>query len=218
MKQIRAQALARLRAADPAADPAAVGQSDPNTPEARAMLDRVLMAQDEQPRVAVRSRRRLVVGLAGAAAVAVVTTLAVLGPWPGGEPASAYNVDRHADGSLAVTIRAARLTDTAKLNAELARQGARTTVMAMVPADRCPTPAAVDPRFELRPGIPVDYEQAGNGSVLIVIKPWNIPAGDALVIGYTIRNDREGRTTLVRPVVVTSAPSCLAIPSLPLRS
>ncbi|MFE9694722.1 hypothetical protein [Micromonospora sp. NPDC005806] len=221
MNNLTTTALARLRAADPA-----VTRPDPYGPEARTMLARILAAQDAHPQVRSRhvGRRRLAIGLAGAAAAAAATALVVAEPWSTGEPASAYTVDRHADGSVAVTIRPTQLRNPAELNAALARAGARTVAMAMVPADRCTTPPDIDPAFQLPADptpeqvadqlarSPITYELRDDG-VRMVIKPWQIPAADTLVVGYAISTNREGRTTLVRPVVVVTAPSCLGAPA-----
>jgi hypothetical protein len=213
MKNYRTQALARLRAADPAL----AVRPDRQAPEARAMLETVLVAREETPRKVAPVRRRLAIGLAGAAAVAAVSTIAVLEPWSGGDPASAYTLGRNPDGSLAVTFQASRLTDPARLNAELAREGARTIVMTMVPAGRCAEPSGVVPLFQRVTDSPVDYSQTGDEAPLIIIKPWLIPAGEMLVLGYAVRNGDRDRTTMVRPVLATSPPPCLAIPTRPIR-
>lgn len=208
--------LARLRAADPAVAP-----PDPHDPFARAMLDRVLAAADTP--VPARPRRLLPRLALGGAAVLAAGALAVVQPWSAGVPATAYTVDRHPDGSVSVTIRAPQLTDPAKLNAELAASGTPVLVMAMVPAEECTVPPAVDPVFQLPPDptaeqreaqfarMPVRYEPRAE-DVVILIQPWKIPAGDTLVLGYTIREDTGGGTTLVWPAVVTAVPACVPEP------
>ncbi|GAA1602545.1 hypothetical protein ACFQY4_30185 [Catellatospora bangladeshensis] len=215
MNDVVEHSLHRLRAADPAVAP-----PDPHDPYARALLDRVLATEDRT--VPTRPRRLLPRLAIGAAAVLTAGALAVVQPWSAGDPATAYTVDRHPDGSVSVTIRAPQLTDPAKLNAELARSGTPVTVLAMVPAERCPVPPGVDPAFQLPPDptaeqrdalfarMPVRYELRGE-QVVILIQPWKIPAGDTLVLGYTIRRDAD-RTTLVWPAVVTAVPSCVAEP------
>ncbi|GHJ45252.1 hypothetical protein Cs7R123_25940 [Catellatospora sp. TT07R-123] len=217
MNDSRAEALARLRAADPATD-----TPDPRTPQARALLEQVLATADTPPPATSRRRRRFALGFAAAAAAAVTATFAVV------LPASAYTVDQRADGSVAVVIRASQLDDPARLNRALARAGARTVALEMVPADRCPTPPDADPAFpmlvdptpeELAASLarfPVDYRQ-GDGTVLITIRPWLIPAAETLVLGYAVVDGRGDRTTYVRPVVVRSLPACLAIPTPPHR-
>ncbi|MEV4415971.1 hypothetical protein [Catellatospora sp. NPDC049609] len=217
MNDLIDHSLARLRAADPAVAP-----PDPHDPYARAMLDRVLAAGDAPVPVPSR-RRRLLPRLAGAAAVLAVGALAVVQPWAAGDPATAYTVDRHADGSLTVTIRVPQLSNPAKLNAELARSGTRVVVLGMVPADRCPVPPALDPDFQLPADpspaqrdalfarMPVRYEPRDE-QVVILIQPWKIPAADTLVLGYAVRDGAQGRTTLVWPAVVTAIPPCLAEP------
>jgi hypothetical protein len=217
MTDVIERSLARLRAADPAVAP-----PDPHDPYARSMLDRVLAAEDT-PAPVRRRPRRLLPRLAGAAAVLAAGVLSVVQPWSAGNPAEAYTVDWHPDGSISVTIRASQLTDPAKLNAELARSGTPALVMGMVPAGRCPAPPAVDPLFKLPPEptaeqreaqiarMPVRYEMRGDQAV-ILIQPWKIPAGDTLVLGYTIRRDAQGRTTKVWPAVVTAVPSCVPEP------
>jgi hypothetical protein len=187
-------ALARLRAADPAAR-----APDPRSPEARALLDRV-MSSSVPPR---RRTKRLVVGISVATVAAAVAAFFVV------DPAAAYTVDRNADGSLAVTFKADRLGDPAKLNASLARAGARTTVMRMTTA--CTTPLDLDPAFPFgSPDVdryPVSY-RLGDDSVLITIRPEKIPAGESLAFGF-LHHDHD---TVVRPAVVRSMPPCMARP------
>lgn len=206
-------ALDRLRAADSALT---VTEPDPRDSQAQALLERILAAPQVSPRR--HGRRRLVVGLASATVAAAATAFFIA------EPAAAYTVDKNADGSIGVSFRAARLTDTDKLNAELARAGARTVVMRMVPADQCTTPLDMDPAFpflttatpEELNRYPVSY-QVRDASVVITIRPDKIPAADTLAFGYAIRNDREGRTTTAVPAVVRTLPSCMAIPNPPRR-
>ncbi|WP_144120099.1 hypothetical protein [Catellatospora sichuanensis] len=206
--------LARLRAADPA-PPA----PDPHDPYARAMLDRVLTAHGTPPTRPRPARRRLAMALAGAAVFAAAGVLAVAEPWA--EPAEAYSVGTNADGSVEVSFDAAELTDPAKLNAALARAGARTVVMGMVPDGQCTGEPAYDVVYELPvPGTPehattpLEYQLREDG-VFIIIRPQYLPAADTLVIGYAIDHLADGRSTMVRPVVVMTVPSCLARPTPP---
>ncbi|HTJ36771.1 MAG TPA: hypothetical protein VL738_26410 [Dactylosporangium sp.] len=205
--------LDRLRAADPALT---MTDADPRDPQARALLERVLGAPQASPRR--HGRRRLVAAVASATVAAAATAFFIA------EPAVAYTVDKQADGSIAVSFRAARLTDTKKLNSELARAGARTVVMRMIPADQCRTPLDMDPMFpflttatpaELN-RYPVSYRFQDAG-VVITIRPDKIPAADTLAFGYAMRNDREGHTTIAVPAVVRTVPSCMAIPNPPRR-
>lgn len=209
-------ALARLRAADPA-PPA----PDLHDPYARAMLDRVLAAAETPPAPARPARPRLAMALAGAAVLGAAGVLAVAEPWAA--PAEAYSVGTNADGSVVVSFDAAELADPAKLNAALARAGARTVVMAMVPDGRCAEQPALDAGYRLPvPGTPehtttpLEYQLREDG-VFVVIRPQHLPPADTLVIGYAIDDDTEGRSTMVRPVVVTTVPSCLVRPTPPGR-
>jgi hypothetical protein len=155
-----------------------------------------------------------VLGVVGAAVAAAATAFFIA------EPASAYTVDKHADGSVAVSFRADRLKDTTKLNAELARAGAHTVVIRMIPADQCTPPLDMDPAFPFlataTPGeldrYPVSYRFDDTG-VVITIRPGKIPAADTLTFGYAIRNDHDGRTTIAVAAVVRTLPSCMAIPN-----
>jgi hypothetical protein len=201
--------LGRLRAADPALT---MTEPDPRDPPAQALLERVLATPQVSP---VRhGHRRLIAAVTSATVAAAVAAFFIA------EPAAAYTVDKHADGSIAVSFRAARLKDTNKLNAELARAGAHTVVMRMVPADRCTTPLDMDPRFpflttatpEELNRYPVSY-QVQDSDMLITIRPDKIPAADTLAFGYAIRDDREGRTTIAVAAVVRTLPSCMAIPN-----
>ncbi|MEU8076272.1 hypothetical protein AB0B31_12575 [Catellatospora citrea] len=209
-------ALARLRAADPAPPVA-----DPHDPYARAMFDRVLTTPGAPPPPPRRARRRLALALAGTAVFAAAGVLAVAEPWA--DPAEAYSVGTNADGSVEVSFDAAELTDPAKLNAALARAGARTVVMGMVPDGQCAGQPTFDVTYELPvPGTPefatspLEYQMREDG-VSIIIRPQYLPAADTLVIGYSIDHDAEGRSTMVRPVVVATVPSCLTRPTPPTR-
>ncbi len=222
------QAMARLRAADPAPHPA-TETTDPHSPMARAMLERVLATPQttagaaETP--APRRRRRFALGFGAAGAVAAVTAFTVLQPWSAGP---AYSFEDRLDGSVAVTFRPDQLRDPATLNAELARRGARTVVMAMVAAGQCPAEPDLDPSFrllvdpteqELAEQLakwPVKYE-LHEESVLITILPERIPQGESLVFGYALLTAGGERTTMVRPAVVRSVPACLAQPTPPVR-
>lgn len=53
--------------------------------------------------------------------------------------------------------------------------------------------------------------------VFVIIRPQHLPAADTLVIGYSIDHGAEGRSTMVRPVVVVTVPSCLTRPTPPAR-
>lgn len=201
-------ALDRLRAADPnrmTADP------DPHGPQARAMLERILTA----PAAPRHRRRRLVIGVAIASVAAATAAFFIT------EPAAAYTVDKHADGSVGVSFRADRLKDTDRLNAELARADAHTVVVRMVAADRCTEPLDIHPDFPFRtyatPGevdrYPVSY-RLEDEAVIITIRPDRIPGGATLAFGYAIP-DRH--TTVVVPAVVRTMPTCMAVPDRPGR-
>ncbi|GIF99557.1 hypothetical protein [Catellatospora citrea] len=207
-------ALARLRAADPAPPVA-----DPHDPYARAMLDRVLAGNEVPPLRPRPARRRWAMALAGTAVFAAAGVLALAEPWAA--PAEAYSVATNADGSVEVSFDAAELTDPAKLNAALARAGARTVVMGMVPDGQCAGQATFDVTYELPvPGTPefatspIEYRMREDG-VFIIIRPQFLPAAETLVIGYSIDHDAEGRSTMVRPVVVMTVPACLTRPTPP---
>ena len=196
-------AMERLREADPVPD---AGAFDSRAPQARALLDRIIA----EPPVAQRNRRRLVLGIAGAAVAAAVAAFFVV------DPAAAYTVDKNADGSVAVTFRADRLKNPAKLNAELARAGARTVLIRMVPANRCSEQLDQDPAFPFRSyatqedldRYPVSYQPLSDG-VRITIRPEKMPAGDTLAFGFFL----GGHDTIVVPAVVRTLPSCMAIPN-----
>jgi hypothetical protein len=205
--------LNRLRAADPAL---MMTGPDPRDPRARALLERVLAAPKASPRR--HGRRRLGTAVAGATVAAAAAAFFIA------EPAAAYTVDKQADGSIAVSFSVARLRDTDRLNAELARAGARTVVMRMVRADRCTTPLDMDPMFPFRSTAtpeeldryPVSY-RLQDEDLIISVRPDRIPPADTLAFGYAVRNDRDGRTTIAVPAVVRSLPSCMAIPNPPRR-
>jgi hypothetical protein len=200
--------LDRLRAADPAL---AMTEPDPRHPQARALLERVLAAPQASPRR--HGRRRLVVSAVAATVAAAAAAFFVA------EPAAAYTVDKNADGSIAVSFFASRLTDTRELNADLARAGARTVVMRMIPADQCTTPLDMDPSFpflttatpEELNRYPVSY-RVQDGGMVITIRPDKMPPGDTLAFGYAVRDDDQGRTTIAVAAVVRTLPSCMAIP------
>jgi hypothetical protein len=203
-------ALGRLRAADPART---MTEPDPRDTHARALLERVLAAPQQSPRR--HGRRRLVAAVAGATVAAAAAAFFIA------EPAAAYAVDKHADGSIAVSFNAKRLNDTAKLNADLARAGARTVVVRMVPADQCTAPLDLDPMFPYLPPTatqeelnryPVSY-QSRDGGVVITIRPDKMPVGDTLAFGYAIRDIPGGRDTTAKPAVVRTLPPCMAIPA-----
>jgi hypothetical protein len=63
---------------------------------------------------------------------------------------------------------------------------------------------------------PVSYQPNDSG-VVITIRPDKIPAADTLAFGYATRDDRDGRTTIAKPAVVRTMPSCMAIPNPPRR-
>ncbi|WP_027343235.1 hypothetical protein [Hamadaea tsunoensis] len=189
-------ALARLRAADPAAD------LDPGVPSAvpdPALLTEI--AAEPARRSWLRSPRRRWAA-AGTAVAAAVAVLFVSAPW-----SAAYAVEKQSDGTVAVSFDAARLGDPGRLNRDLARAGARTVVMRMVSQADCPTPRPT-------PGVrlPVDYRPREDG-VGIVVRPWEIPPGDILVFGYAIHQKPGDRVTLVRPMVVHQLPSCIGEPT-----
>lgn len=204
-------ALDRLRAADPAL---AAHDTDPHSSHARALLERVLTDSPVPP--PRRVRRRLAIGITAATVAAAAAAFFIV------EPAAAYTVDRNADGSVVFSFRASRLNNPAKLNADLARAGARTVVIQMVPADQCTAPLDMDPAFPFRNDLtqeqldryPVSYRPVKNG-VVVTIQPAKVPAGETLAFGYAIRDDRDGQTTFVKPAVVRTLPSCMAIPTPP---
>jgi hypothetical protein len=211
-------ALRRLRAADPATD-----SPDPHDPYARAMLARVLACDTDRPgEVAVAApapprpvRRRLAIAATGVVATATATALAISTPWARGPQASAYTVDRHRDGSVAVTVHINQFKDPAKLNAELRRAGARTALVPMLAGNLCTTRPAIDQGFQAKVAPTEDgvttirtdgpmllmgtpdaepYYARFTAAYLImgtdasfVIRPWKIPARDTLVIGFTLR-------------------------------
>jgi hypothetical protein len=202
--------LGRLRAADPALT---ITEPDSREPQAQALLERVLAAPQGVPRR--HGRRRVVTAAAGATAAAAAAAAALLIVNPG----AAYAVDKQADGSVAVSFKSARLKNTRALNAELARAGARTVVIRMVPAGRCTTPLDMDPMFpflttatpEQLNRYPVSY-QLTDGDMLITIRPDKMPAADTLAFGYATRDDPDGRTTIAVAAVVRTLPPCMAIP------
>lgn len=206
-------ALTRLRAADPAL----ATHPDAHDTEARAVLDHVL-STPSAPAAPVRRRRRVIIGVAGAAAAAATAAFFIA------SPAAAYTVDKRADGSVAVSFRPDQLRNPAKLNAELARAGARTVVIKMVPPEQCTAPLDIDPAYRFTTtATPEDLERfpvsyaLTDESLVITIRPAKIPAGETLAFGFSIRNDRGGRTTMAVPAVVSTLPSCMAIPTPPHR-
>jgi len=173
-------------------------------------------AVPETGRPGRRPRRTLVL-----AAAAVVTVAAAATAFFVARPTAAYAVDKHADGSIAVSFNANRLQDTRALNAELARAGARTVVIRMVPADRCTAPLDMDPMFPYLPPTatqdeldrwPVSFQIRDDGLV-ITIRPGKMPAGDTLAFGYAIRSIPGGRDMFGKPAVVRTVPPCMAIPA-----
>lgn len=172
-------------------------------------------AVPETGRPGRRPRRKLVL-----AAAAVVTVAGAAAAFFVASPTAAYAVDKHADGSIAVSFNANRLQDTSALNAELARAGARTVVIRMVPADQCTAPLDMDPMFPYLPPSATQEEldrwpvsfQIHDGGLVITVRPGKMPAGDTLAFGYAIRNNSGGRDTLGKPAVVRTLPPCMAIP------
>src|SRR5689334_5362428 len=164
-----------------------------------------------------RPRRKLVLAAAAAVTVAAAAAAALFVA----SPHAAYAVDRHADGSIAVSFNANRLQDTRELNAELARAGARTVVIRMVPADRCTAPLDMDPMFPYLPPTatqaeldrwPISFHVEDEGLV-ITIRPGKMPAGVTLVFGYGRRNTAGGGDTIGKAAVVRALPPCRAIPA-----
>lgn len=163
-----------------------------------------------------RPRRKLVLAAAAAVTVAGAGAAFLIA-----SPSAAFAVDKHADGSIAVSFNAKRLQDTSQLNAELARDGARTVVMRLVPAGQCTAPLDLDPAFPYLPPTatqaeldrwPVSFQLQDDGLV-ITIRPDKMPAADTLVFGYAIRDIPGGRDTFGKPAVVRAVPPCMAIPA-----
>jgi len=173
-------------------------------------------ARPETGRAARWPRRKLVLAAAAVATVAAAGTAFFIA-----SPTAAFAVDKHADGSIAVSFNANRLQDTSELNAELARDGARTVVFRMVPADQCTTPLDMDPMFPYLPPTasqeeldrwPVSFHIIQGEGLVITIRPDKMPAADTLAFGYAIRDIPGGRDTFGKPAVVRSLPPCMAIP------
>jgi hypothetical protein len=178
------------------------------------------VAEDAVPvtgRPARRPWRRLVLAAAAVGTAAAVAAAAFFIA----SPTAAYAVDKHADGSIGVSFNAKRLQDTSELNAELARAGARTVVIRMVPADQCTAPLDMDPMFPYLPPTATQAEldrwpvsfQIQDAGLVITIRPGKMPAGDTLVFGYAIRNIPGGRDMFGKPAVVRTLPPCMAIPA-----
>ena len=228
-------ATARLRAVDPVAPDFA---ADPHGPIAQAMAERIVAAPASQapPR---RGRRRIVLAAttAAAAVAAVVTAGVIVTPWSHGRPtAAAYAVDKHADGSIVVSVHWDDLYDPAKLNAELERVGARTVVMAMSSPGECTTPVAVDAAHPTTVFVDVDehpelrdpaklraylltrspwIDELPDENALFTIHPDAMPAGDTLLIQYQFGDGPEAAQVswlATMPVLVTHVPSCIPSP------
>ncbi len=221
MNDTQTKALARLRAADPAAV-AAGGSPDAASPYARAVLERVLAAGDAPVRPRTRPVGRLVAaGAVGAAAAVVASVLAVTTPWTHGQAAAAYTVDKLPNGSLHVTIRLAQLQDPARLNAELRRENAHTVALRMLPGNQCLIGPSIAHQFA-EPD-PNRAEQAVLGRTIswvdragttrLVIDPRQIPADHTLVVAFATYHLAHGGAERVIPRIVPSVPRCL--PALP---
>jgi len=230
-------ARARLRSAYPAWT---LPVPDPRDVMALAMLERILAApaSDGPARHRRPTRRRLV--LAGVVAVTAATGLTVgvvAMPWSGGHPAAAaYAVTKHVDGSVSVTVRWDELRDPAALNAELARQRARTVVMPRSAEGQFTIGFATDPaysgpvriNFEEHPELRdptkfkayldalspwIDYVAGSGDGAVVTIHPDKIPADDTLLIPYEFvpsHPTQASRTALgFTSMLVPEVPACV---------
>jgi hypothetical protein len=230
-------ALTRLRLADPAAHQT-LHSADVS---ARTMLEQIVAAEpsspntDAPPNVRHLPVRRLAVGAAVAATVVAGGAIAM--PWDHGTPGSAaYAVDRHADGTIDVSIKTADFTDPAGLNAQLAADGAHTVVMKVSDPGACDTALAVDPRvaqgFRVEPGQTV--EEAAQAAMpwidlhldnkdpqvaLYTIHPDQIPTGDSILIPFQYApsvngaGESAGAVLGTHVTLVTQVPDC--VPAAP---
>ncbi len=203
-------ARARLRASDPAA---AQVLPDPRAAVARAMLEQILDSAEPAATRRRAPRRRVLIGGAVAAAAAAAAVVGVVStPWSHGHPAtSAYAVDRHADGTVRVSVHWDELRDPAALNAELQRLGARTVVIQRSAPGGCTTSFAIDPAHSgIENGPPdlrdpaarkayferlspwVDPESSSADGTVFTVRPDKIPAGDTLLAPYEFVPDSSG--------------------------
>lgn len=187
-----------VRQADPAAalPPAA---TDPDGPEARAVLATVLAAPGPVPGPRRHTwfrptgRRLVALGaaaaLGGAAAVGAVLVLPVAGPAGHGSPA--YAADRNADGSVSVHVY--EFTDAKGLQARLHDLGVPATVDYLPAGEACqPARYHAVPAGEQRPwvegGKPTSNQPEGpRTSWDLVLYPQRLKSGQSFVLtGQTV--------------------------------
>jgi hypothetical protein len=194
-----------VRRADPAATlPAAA--TDPDAPEARAMLAAVLSQPGPRPArhawFRPTGRRLAVFGaaatLGAAAAVGAVLVLPVAGP--AGHGSAAYAAERNPDGSVAVHVY--EFTDAKGLQAKLRSLGVPATVDYVPAGDTCqPGRYHAVPAGEQQPwvegGKPTSKDPEGaRTSWDLVLYPGRLHAGESFVLtGQTVtRQDPPSKT------------------------
>ena len=172
------------------ADPAAGLQPDADSPEALALLARIVSAPPPRSRVAARPSgvaiRRIAVGgvLAGAA---VTFALAAPMPWNQGESgsgAAAYAVTRDDAGAVHFAVHWSRLTDPAKLQTALDRAGARTRIFVHEASDvpRC----TVAPNTVGYSAMAVQWQHPGSADGGFIVRPAYFPPDGTFVIGVDL--------------------------------
>jgi hypothetical protein len=172
------------------ADPAAGLQPDADSPEALALLARIVSAAPPRSRVAARPSasaiRRVAIGgvLAG---VAVTIALAAPMPWNQGQSgsgAAAYAVTRDDAGAVHFTVHWGRLTDPADLQAALDRVGARTRIFVHAASDvpQCDAPSN-SVGYSAKA---VQWQHPGTADGGFTVRPGYFPAGGTFVIGVDL--------------------------------
>jgi hypothetical protein len=202
---------AMLRAADPAAE----ATVDVRTPEAQALLARILAApRTVEERRGHRVRRMT---LAAAAVTAALTVgLAVPMPWQHeGGTAAAFAVTTRPDGSYRVVIKWADLKDPGALQAALDRVRAPVRVLTGVLLPRPDRPVSQPPCAEPTSGQPYsaqavewdfpDQAREVNG---FVVHPSAFPTGGVLVVEVFFAPGRTTPSSTLSYMTIGGAPTC----------
>ncbi|WAX56941.1 hypothetical protein M6B22_20820 [Jatrophihabitans cynanchi] len=207
-----------LRNADPAADL----HPDAGSPEAVALLARIVAAP--QPRTRGAGRRspapaigRIAIGGLVAGAAAAIAIVAPM-PWNQGRSglgSAAYAVTRDSDGAVHFAVHWSRLTDPAGLQAALDRAGARTRIFVR-PASEvpdCPSPSNTV-GYSAKA---VHWQHPGTADGGFTVRPANFPAGGTFVIGVDLAPSGQSTFAPGEPqlasfsafMVVGEVPSCV---------